>query len=129
MAKQNELHFKISTGLKDLLGQDLITNEFIAVFELVKNSFDAHSKEVYIVFEELNTPNAKIKIIDTGKGMSRTDLINKWLFVAYSAKRDGTKDKKNDYRENLKSNRYYAGAKGVGRFSCDRLGKSLTLFS
>ncbi|WP_341200703.1 ATP-binding protein [Croceibacter atlanticus] len=129
MAKQNELHFKISTGLKDLLGQDLITNEFIAVFELVKNSFDAHSKEVYIVFEELNTPNAKIKIIDTGKGMSRTDLINKWLFVAYSAKRDGTEDKKNDYRENLKSNRYYAGAKGVGRFSCDRLGKSLTLFS
>lgn len=129
MAKQNELHFKISTGLKDLLGQDLITNEFIAVFELVKNSFDAHSKEVYIVFEELNTPNAKIKIIDTGKGMSKNDLINKWLFVAYSAKRDGTEDEKTDYRENLKSNRYYAGAKGVGRFSCDRLGRSLTLFS
>jgi len=94
MAKQNELHFKISTGLKDLLGQDLITNEFIAVFELVKNSFDAHSNEVYIVFEKLNTPNAKIKIIDTGKGMSRRDLINKWLFVAYSAKRDGTEDDK-----------------------------------
>ena len=129
MAKQNELHFKISTGLKDLLGQDLITNEFIAVFELVKNSFDAHANEVYIVFEELNTPNAKIKIIDTGKGMSRNDLINKWLFVAYSAKRDGTEDEKTDYRENLKSNRYYAGAKGVGRFSCDRLGRSLTLFS
>lgn len=129
MAKQNELHFKISTGLKDLLGQDLITNEFIAVFELVKNSFDAHANEVYIVFEELNTPNAKIKIIDTGKGMSRNDLINKWLFVAYSAKRDGTEDEKTDYRESLKSNRYYAGAKGVGRFSCDRLGRSLTLFS
>lgn len=129
MAKQNELHFKISTGLKDLLGQDLITNEFIAVFELVKNSFDAHANEVYIVFEELNTPNAKIRIIDSGKGMTRSDLIDKWLFVAYSAKRDGTEDKKNDYRENLKSNRYYAGAKGVGRFSCDRLGKELTLFS
>src|SRR5690606_10054564 len=36
---------------------------------------------------------------------------------------------KTDYRESLKSNRYYAGAKGVGRFSCDRLGRSLTLFS
>ncbi len=129
MAKKNELHFRISTGLKDLLGQDLITNEFIAVFELVKNSFDAHSKEVHIVFEELNTPNAKIKIIDKGKGMDRNDLINKWLFVAYSAKRDGTEDKTSDYRENLKSNRYYAGAKGVGRFSCDRLGQNLTLYS
>lgn len=129
MAKQNELHFRISTGLKDLLGKDLITNEFIAVFELVKNSFDAHSNEVFIVFEQLNTPNAKIKIIDTGKGMDKNDLINKWLFVAYSAKRDGTEDKNTDYRENLKSNRYYAGAKGVGRFSCDRLGRSLTLYS
>ncbi|CAA0214084.1 ATP-binding protein [Tenacibaculum maritimum] len=129
MAKKDELHFRISTGLKDLLGQDLITNEFIAVFELVKNSFDAHSKEVHIVFEHLNTPQAKIKIIDTGKGMDRNDLINKWLFVAYSAKRDGTEDENLDYRENLKSNRFYAGAKGVGRFSCDRLGQNLTLYS
>lgn len=129
MENPNELHFRISTGLKDLLGQDLITNEFIAVFELVKNSFDAHSKEAYIIFENLNTPQAKIKIIDFGKGMDRNDLIDKWLFVAYSAKRDGTEDKNSDYRENLKSNRFYAGAKGVGRFSCDRLGQHLKLFS
>lgn len=129
MENPNELHFRISTGLKDLLGQDLITNEFIAVFELVKNSFDAHSKEAYIIFEDLNTPKAKIKIIDFGKGMDRNDLIDKWLFVAYSAKRDGTEDKNSDYREKLKSNRFYAGAKGVGRFSCDRLGQHLKLFS
>ena len=29
-------NFKISTGLKNLIGRELITNEFIAIFELVK---------------------------------------------------------------------------------------------
>jgi hypothetical protein len=34
-------HFRISAFLKDVLGRDLVTNEFVAVFELVKNSLDA----------------------------------------------------------------------------------------
>lgn len=113
--------FKVSTGLKDLIGRDLITDDFVAVFELVKNSFDAHAKKVEIHFSE-----DAIVIKDDGKGMSRQDLIDKWLFVAYSAKRDGTEDA--DYRNRVgERGRPYAGAKGVGRFSCDRLGAELTL--
>lgn len=115
--------FKISARLKDLIGQDLITNDFVAVFELVKNSFDAHAKVVQILFEE-----DQIVIRDDGKGMSRTDILNKWLFVAYSAKREGTEDE--DYRDKIASPiRAFAGAKGVGRFSCDRLGSRLKLSS
>ena len=115
--------FKISTGLKDLIGRDLITNESVAVFELVKNSFDAHAKVVQIFFEE-----DRIVIRDDGKGMSRADILNKWLFVAYSAKREGTEDE--DYRDRISERtRPFAGAKGVGRFSCDRLGKRLLLIS
>ena len=115
--------FRVSTGLKDLIGRDLITNDFVAVFELVKNSFDAHASEVRLVFKE-----DKIVIADNGKGMSQADILEKWLFVAYSAKRDGTED--DDYRNKIsKRKRAYAGAKGVGRFSCDRLGKRLLLIS
>lgn len=115
--------FKISSKLKDLIGQDLITNDFVAVFELVKNSFDAHATFVRIFFY-----TDKIIITDNGKGMSEADILEKWLFVAYSAKRDGTEDV--DYREGiLHRNRAYAGAKGVGRFSCDRLGSQLLLSS
>ena len=115
--------FKVSTGLKDLIGRDLITNDFVAVFELVKNSFDAHAKTVRIHFEE-----DRIVIADNGKGMSQADILNKWLFVAYSAKREDTEDK--DYRHKISERkRPYAGAKGVGRFSCDRLGAQLTLSS
>jgi HSP90 family molecular chaperone len=118
-------YFKISSGLKNLIGSELITDNFVAIFELVKNSFDADASEVNITFENIYSSNAKIIIQDNGKGMDYDDLINKWLFVAYSAKKDGTEEF--DYRNQIKSNRHYAGAKGVGRFSCDRLGQFLNL--
>jgi anti-sigma regulatory factor (Ser/Thr protein kinase) len=120
--------FRISSGLKDLIGGQLITDKFAAVFELVKNSFDAGASEVIIKFENIYTGNSKIIIIDNGKGMDYEDIKDKWLFVAYSAKKDGTEDTQ-DYRSNLKGNKHYAGAKGVGRFSCDRLGRFLNLYS
>lgn len=120
--------FKISAALKDLIGKELITDEFVAVFELVKNSFDANATKVEVIFEDNYHPdNAKIIIKDNGKGMNYEDLKNKWLFVAYSAKRLGTENE--DYRDKIKTQRVFAGAKGVGRFSCDRLGKHLNLIT
>ena len=120
----DKLQFKVSSALKDLVGKDLIRNDNIAIFELVKNSYDAFATKVEIIFEK-----DKIVIADNGKGMTLDDLNNKWLFLAYSAKKDGTEDSKEEkqksYRDNI--NRHYAGAKGVGRFSCDRLGANLTL--
>lgn len=126
MAKEK---FKISSGLKNIIGKELITDEFVAVFELVKNSFDANAKNVKIIFENQNEQKAGIiRIQDDGKGMNKSDLLNKWLFVAYSAKKEGTEND-NDYRNKINVNRYFAGAKGVGRFSCDRLGRRLRLLS
>jgi len=118
------LEFKISSGLKSIIGKDLITDDFIAVFELVKNSYDAHAKNV-----EITVLSDKIIIADNGKGMSLTDLKNKWLFVAYSAKKDNTEDndRKESYRDKIQERKHYAGAKGIGRFSSDRLGKLLTI--
>lgn len=118
------LHFKISTGLKRIIGRDLITNDFVAIFELVKNSFDANASRVDLLFED-----DRIVIHDNGKGMSYDDLVTKWLFVAYSAKKDGSEDHEDalDYRDKIDTKRPYAGSKGVGRFSCDRLGNHLRL--
>ncbi len=122
----NKVPFRISSGLKNIIGKELITDEFIAVFELVKNSFDANATKVEIVFENQDVPEiGKITIRDDGKGMNRDDLQNKWLFVAYSAKREGTENE--DYRNRIRVNRFFAGAKGIGRFSCDRLGSRLLL--
>ena len=115
---KDNLQFRVSAELKNILGRDLITSPDIAVLELVKNSYDAHATKVEITFDD-----DYLSIADNGKGMSKDDLINKWLFVAYSAKSDGTEDK--SYRSKFK--RHYAGAKGIGRMSCDRLARNLKL--
>lgn len=118
--------FRISSALKDIIGRDLITNNSVALFELVKNSFDAHAKNVAIEFDA-----DSIIVIDDGKGMSREDILSKWLFVAYSAKRTGEEDANlpRDYRDEISQRRGYAGNKGIGRFSCDRIGSKLELYS
>lgn len=115
---KDNLQFRVSAELKNILGRDLITSPDIAILELVKNSYDAHASKVEITFNE-----DYLSIADNGKGMSKKDLIDKWLFVAYSAKSDGTEDQ--SYRDKFR--RHYAGAKGIGRLSCDRLAKNLVL--
>lgn len=128
MSGNKELSFKISSNLKNIIGRDLITDDFVAVFELVKNSFDAYAKNVIITFLK-----NKIIIADDGKGMDIEDINKKWLFVAYSAKKEGIEDSEisnnefSDYRNKIQAKKFYAGAKGIGRFSCDRLGSKLVL--
>lgn len=109
---EQKLHFKVSSGLKDIIGKDLITNELVAIFELVKNGYDADATEINLI---INSYENYIIIQDNGKGMNRDDIENKWLFVAHSEKKD--------------SDKVYAGSKGIGRFSCDRLGTKLKLIS
>jgi len=60
-----QLHFKISSALKNIIGRDLIKDDFIAVFELVKNSYDAHASQVDIYFENIYSDKAKIIINST----------------------------------------------------------------
>ncbi|MCT4616319.1 MAG: ATP-binding protein [Marinifilaceae bacterium] len=122
------LEFKISSGLKNIIGRDLITDDFIAVFELVKNSYDAYAKNVDIVINE-----NEIIIADNGNGMTLSDLKDKWLFVAYSEKKDGVPEgedeKKESYRDKIQKKRHVAGSKGIGRFSSDRLGGKLSIIT
>ena len=124
-----KVSFRTNILLKSIIGKDLITDDNIAVLELVKNSFDAGSKKAEIIFRDIISElsikeykkknESKIILRDTGSGMSEYDLINKWLNIAYSEK----KAKKEEF------NRQLAGNKGVGRFSCDRLGKSLVIYT
>lgn len=130
----NTLFFSVKSGIKSIVGKDLIIDDNIAIFELVKNSYDAHAKKVIITFEK-----NKITIADNGKGMSLKDVNDKWLALAYSAKKDGSEDeelfpeetdeKRMSYRDEIQNKRFYAGAKGIGRFSSDRLGSKLKLIT
>ncbi len=115
--------FRISSHLKDVIGRDLVTNEFVALFELVKNSFDAKATKVDIEFD----PSERyIAVIDNGTGMSASEIRDKWLFVAYSEKAlVGAAD----YRDKIRPAGQFAGSKGIGRFACDTLGTKLELYS
>ena len=115
--------FRISAHLKDIIGRDLVTNEYVAIFELVKNSFDANASRVDIEFDPAR---GSISISDDGHGMSSDDIREKWLFVAYSEKADSQSD---SYRDKIKPGGQFAGNKGIGRFACDTLGESLSLYS
>ena len=124
-----KVRFRTNVLLKSIIGKDLITDDNVAVLELVKNCFDSGSNNAKIIFRDIisnqtireykKINSSKVIIRDTGSGMSEYDLINKWLNIAYSEK----KTKKEEF------NRQLAGNKGVGRFSCDRLGKLLTIYT
>ncbi|WP_395057475.1 ATP-binding protein [Flavobacterium sp.] len=130
MSDSNKLHFKTNIQLKSIIGKDLINDDNIAILELVKNSFDADAKKVEVQYLNLkgNDDNAVVEfsdktsrliIKDNGLGMDLNDIQNKWLNIAYSEKKSN----------NRQHNRMMAGAKGVGRFSCDRLGEYLNLYT
>jgi len=117
-----KLHFDVSTGLKRVLGRELITDDEVAIFELVKISFDAGANTVHLHFGK-----DRIVVADNGSGMSYDDLTQKWLFVAYSSKR--TERPEDDFRNVAADRRHFAGSKGIGRFSSDRLGTQVLVQS
>ncbi len=117
----NYLQFEASTNLKNLLGKGLVTDQTAAIFELVKNSYDADAEEVYISFVDLNTDSPRLIIHDTGIGMSLEDIEKKWMVI-------GTESKKGKLYSPI-FHRTLNGDKGIGRFAVDRLGVSLKLVS
>lgn len=117
-----KLRFQVSSGLKSVLGSELITDDQVAFFELVKNSFDAGASNVELYFGE-----DRIVVSDNGSGMSLDDIKSRWLRVAYSMKRETQEG--TDFRDRSSKGRTYAGSKGIGRFSTDRLGGSVLLQS
>ncbi|MEK1974497.1 ATP-binding protein [Vibrio parahaemolyticus] len=119
------VNFIANAGVKDIVGRGLIYNDNVAIIELIKNSKDARSPKVILELRDIIkpkdmlegiVPEPTIVIKDYGKGMSKEGIKNKWLNIAYSEKK-GAKNKQ------------YAGNKGVGRFSCDRLGTVLDLYT
>jgi anti-sigma regulatory factor (Ser/Thr protein kinase) len=115
------VHFLSHVNIKNIIGKELINDDNVAVMELVKNSYDAGAKEVTVEFKHLKEDRKKheVLIVDDGNGMSKDDILYKWLNLAYSIKRV----------QNAQNNRLQAGNKGIGRFSCDRLGKRLDIYT
>lgn len=126
MAEDNNGIYKIrpAARLIHTIGSDLIGDAYAALVELVKNSYDADSSKVDIVFEYKlidNTNALVITVNDDGHGMSFDTIINKWLVPA-------TADKLKR-KESPNKKRRFQGRKGIGRFAASILGQEMILTS
>ncbi len=123
MAITRKLHFSTHAELKNVIGQDLINDDNIAIIELVKNGIDAGARRIKLSFVDqlvagYPSTGPAILLEDDGSGMSTDDVQYKWLNIAYSEK-----------KEQQVKGRVLAGNKGVGRFACDRLGTKLDMYT
>lgn len=115
--------FKAKSHIISLLGDQLIGSDSLAIFELVKNSYDADANNVYITFQDLNTPTQSIIVEDDGTGMTLETLEKAWLEIGTDLKR-GKKRKISE-----KNKRVSLGEKGVGRLAIHKLGKKITILT
>lgn len=122
MISSKNLKFNFDISSYRLLGRELITDRITALFEIVKNSYDANAENVSVEFYDVNARKdiSKIIISDDGIGMSYSDLENKWMVIGTMSKRD-IRISAPPY------NRKLVGKKGVGRFAVDKLGSRVIL--
>lgn len=118
MSKQ-QLKWRFDVNTFRLIGRELITDRITAIYELVKNCYDANATKVSVEFYNVSSDSkdkqSKIVISDNGHGMSYKDIRDKWMVV-------GTASKRTNLYSPAPFNRRYVGEKGIGRFAVDKLG-------
>lgn len=122
----HRLPFKPRARMLILLGDQLIRDSGIAVFELVKNAYDADAQHAWVTLSNVKDRHSgQVIVEDDGSGMNWDQVVNVWL-------EPGT-----DYRQQQKSsgyrtpkfNRLPLGEKGVGRFAAHKLGRRISLIT
>lgn len=108
---KTQIPFTVSARTARLIGQENFANAEGAIIELVKNSYDADASVCVIIVDPVNN---SIHVLDNGDGMTESIIRNQWMTI-------GTDDKKINFKT---KSRVKTGAKGIGRFALDRLGKT-----
>lgn len=117
------------------IGEELISNDIVAIIELVKNSYDANASIIIINFQGrvIQAPEGKktkrvlikqgssITISDDGVGMNLNTVKSAWMEPA-------TINKKNT-KHSIGQRRRYTGEKGIGRFASAKLAASLRMIT
>ena len=80
-------NIKAKSHILSLLGDELIGSDSLAIFELVKNAYDADATKVKVSFINLNQDIQKIIIEDNGNGMLSNIIQDVWLTIGTDFKR------------------------------------------
>jgi len=122
--RRGKLPFKPRARMLLLLGDQLIRDAGIAVFELVKNSYDADSPYARVTMTGIENPKTgQITVEDSGSGMDYDTVVNVWLEPGT----DNRVVQRAAGERTPKYNRLPLGEKGVGRFAAHKLGRHVKL--
>ena len=124
MSENQSLKWRFDVSTFRLIGRDLITDRITALFELVKNCYDANAQNVLVEFNNVGAGEvgSMITIADDGYGMSFADIRDKWMVI-------GTSSKKKDPVSPKPFCRRCVGEKGIGRFAVDKLGDKVRMIT
>ncbi len=121
--KDSRRPFRPRARLLQLLGDQLIGSPKLAVFELVKNSYDADASLVTVGLHDLETGAPWISVNDDGEGMSPDTVANIWLVPGDDHREaDRIAEKRSAIYERLP-----LGEKGLGRFAVHKLGDRIRM--
>lgn len=125
-----EKHFKPKAHILRLLGEELIKSPIMAIYELVKNSYDADSSFVNVNFSSIqDKTNAIITIEDNGTGLTSEVIENVWLEPGTDHRKPIDKDGNRIISRSPIFDRVPMGEKGVGRFAVHKLGNIIKLIT
>lgn len=116
------LNLSISTRVISQLGEQLISDEMVALMELIKNAYDADATNVIIEVDtkaQTSQGIGKITITDNGNGMTPYIIENSFLRISTGFK--GIHKISPYYK------RLVLGEKGLGRLAFNRLGRYVTV--
>src|SRR5947209_4798042 len=84
--KKGAIAFRPRARLLKLIGEELISDEVVALSELVKNAHDADATTVTVQFRGVTGPAGQIIVRDDGHGMALDTLLGRWMEPAASTK-------------------------------------------
>lgn len=127
---RGEVEFQPYARLISVLGDQLISDKWVGVIELVKNCYDADAENVFVKFRNFDskTETPFIEIEDDGIGMTLTTIKDVWMKPAtpHKLNKKKTKDQKQRY---TRKGRLMQGDKGVGRFAIYKLGDLVEVYT
>lgn len=109
--------FRPRARVLQLLGDELIGSDQLAVVELVKNAYDADATHARVLLDIAPGRPPMISVSDDGEGMSCDVIRSVWL----SPGQDNRKKQRLAGRRTPVHRRLPLGEKGVGRFAVHRL--------
>ena len=123
--------FRAKARAVDLLGKGQIADLPTAISELWKNGYDAYgdSLDAHLFMPGYMGQTEPIFVLsDDGRGMNRTDVLDKWFVLGTDSKSRRSDDVKGEATLN-KDPRVKMGEKGIGRLAVAYLGPQMLMLS